>query len=300
MVASSDGGQTFSRRAVPEHGRQLRQPAERRPRSSSSARARRPGRRGRTARTTRGAAGVTPGPGDRRLGRLRHLANASPAADQIVTERGPPGGVHADVPGPANSPRPGDQLGHRLAIQDNPVNVPSTTDFPINVNVTDPRFLSLSNLTANRRPDPDRRTSATCRSSLQPARRAAACQPITLVSNQINAARQQPRQLHGASGREPRVPQRSARSAPRSTTTPPRNIVDINDGRGRGPVRRPLPARGREPRHSSTAARPPAPANSPNSVNGTWTLHITNYAASNAGSPRGRRPRLHLGPDPGR
>ena len=181
-------------------------------------------------------------------------------------------------------------------------NVPLVNNFPINVNVTDPRFLSLSNLTVqlalvhNQIGELQIVLVPPTGSNLQ---------PITLLNNQIDAAGTT-RMNIGASGANLGIAPDGEALGTTFDDNASRDIVDIGLAGSRGAA---APFVGNfKPEASLNGATTlnglyggaiAGAPNSPNSVNGTWTLQITDFRTNTNRQLRAvRHHQPHLGPAP--
>jgi subtilisin-like proprotein convertase family protein len=272
MVASPDGGNTFSDQVVNNNNGNFGSARPTTPRlviSQGSA----PRAAGTNGPTDPGSPGVTPGTVNVIWDDYGTGANANPPFDALVDNRlaGAFSQTFTGTAGPIADAGMGTP------------NVPATTDFPITVNVTDlTHFLSVTNLTV---------TLAivhpqVAELNIQLIPPVGSNLPsITLLQNQTDAAGNS-NQFVGASGANLGIPVSGASIGTVFDDNATRSIVDFTNA---------PPARGANPpfvghfrpEGGSLDARyggavPGAP-NTNNSINGTWTIRITDFRNGNVG-----------------
>ncbi len=272
LAASSDGGQTFSSASILNSSGNIGPQREAVPQTVVS--------QGRPAGTNGPFdPGVTPGQVTTVWDDYGTFAQAgaNPPEDAITTATVTSGTFTQNFTG-ASGP-----IQQAIAPPTGTVDTPSVTNFPVTVNITDPRFFSLSNLTATvALTDPN---LAEIQIVLVPPS-GSGLQPIVLLGNQTNAAGTSLGIFTGSTGANLGV----QNGQPVGTTfddNATRSIIDLNAaGNGRGaaaPYIGHFQAEGGSLIANYAGAVAGAP-NSPNSVNGTWVLQITDFRTGNQGN----------------
>ena len=183
--------------------------------------------------------------------------------DQIVSNSISNGAFSQTFPAPTNSPTFVGISSGIVFTQGGPV-TPQTTDVPINVNISDPRFTTLSNLTVNMIIGNGANIGALSIQLVPPV--GSGLQPITLVANAVNAAGAATNQ--GLSGQGLGFLNFNNIGTTFDDNAP-RNIVN-----GAQPYVGHF-----KPEFGSLDSL--YGGATPAQLNGTWNLHFTNYAANN-------------------
>ena len=272
IAASSDGGQTFSSASILNSEGNFGNEREAVPQTVVS--------QGRPAGTNGpGDPGVTPGQVTTVWDDYGTFAQpgANPPEDAITTNTITSGTYTQTFP------NAGGVIQEGIAPPSGTVDTPSVTNFPVTVNITDPRFFSLTNLTA---------TVALTDSNLAELQlvlippTGSNLQPITLLGNQVNAAGTNLGIFTGSGGANLGVLNGQAVGTTFDDNAT-RSIIDVNAaGNGRGaaaPYIGHFQAEGGSLDANYAGAIAGAP-NSPNSVNGTWVLQITDFRSGVQGN----------------
>jgi subtilisin-like proprotein convertase family protein len=279
LVASSDGGSTFSDQQVlndnGNYGSGANRPVTPRIAISQGSAPRAAGTNG---SSDPGSPGVTPGQVSIVWDDYGVLSKSNPPLDQIYADRVTNGDVSQTFS--ANSGPIGD------AGAGNPNSIPTTTDFPVTVNTTDPRFAlqSITGVTV---------TLGIVHPALQELRielippPSSGFSPLVLVTNQENAAGNTNTNI-GISGANLGIATDGEAIGTTFDDNATRNIVDINPQNGNRGAAAPFVGHFRPEGGSldQNFTGPNVTAGAPNtlnSINGTWIIRITDFHNNNVG-----------------
>ena len=268
LVASSDGGQTFSGSQVLNNNNDFKPGSDATPRIAISQGTPRRDR-GTYGPNDPGTPGVSPGQVTVVFDDFNTGSMATPPTDLILSNRITDTNsvqVFSAAAGP---------ISDALKGANSAPDVPQETDFPINVNISDPRFTSLSDLAVNVaivHP-----AVGELRLVLVPPA-GSGLSPITLVNNQVDPANNTNAGI-GISGANLGI---APSGAPIGTTFDDhadRNIVDIAPGGGRGAG---APYVGQFRPEGGSLDATYGGANKA-AINGTWTLKVIDNRNGNVG-----------------